>query len=83
VPTFTPEPTETDLSRFEAGDCSYGHIRATMDCGYLIAPEDHDHPENGRTVRLPVAILHSRSENPLPDPLVYLSGGPGQNGIDP
>ena len=54
-----------------------------MDCGYLIAPEDHDHPENGRTVRLPVAILHSKSENHFPDPLVYLSGGPGQNGIEP
>ena len=47
-----------------------------MDCGYLIVPEDHDHPENGRTVRLQVAILHSKSENHFPDPLVYLSEGP-------
>jgi pimeloyl-ACP methyl ester carboxylesterase len=82
-PTLTPEATETNLSRFEASECSYGHIRVAMDCGYLIAPEDHENPENGRTVRLPVAILHSKSENPHPDPLVYLSGGPGQNGIEP
>ena len=47
-----------------------------MKCGYLVVPENRSLP-NSRTLRLAVAILKSLSDNPLPDPLVYLSGGPG------
>ncbi len=45
-------------------------------CGYLTVEEQHGHP-NGHTIKLAVAILRSTSPNPEPDPVVYLSGGPG------
>jgi pimeloyl-ACP methyl ester carboxylesterase len=49
---------------------------ARVECGYLTVPEDRSRPE-GRTIRLAVAIVRSRSPDPAPDPVVYLEGGPG------
>ncbi len=50
-------------------------------CGGLTVPEDRSKP-TGRTVRLPVAVLHSVDPAPAPDPIVYFSGGPGYSGLD-
>ncbi|PJF43066.1 MAG: hypothetical protein CUN55_09260 [Phototrophicales bacterium] len=47
-----------------------------IDCGRLIVPENRRNP-NGNVVQLTVFIVRARSENPLPDPIVYLTGGPG------
>jgi pimeloyl-ACP methyl ester carboxylesterase len=43
-------------------------------------------PENraessGRKIRLAVAVLKSRSANPEPDPVIFLSGGPGSGAL--
>lgn len=48
-------------------------------CGFLVVPEhrDRDGIGRGRTLRLAVAVLGSRSESPQRDPVVYLNGGPG------
>ncbi len=65
--------------RFEASPCPVlpgVKALATARCGRLIVPENRARP-NGRTIRLPVAILPSLSKRPAPDPIVYLSGGPG------
>lgn len=43
-------------------------------------PETRGVP-NGRFVRLPVAILPSRTQPALPDPTVYLHGGPGGSAL--
>jgi len=48
-------------------------------CGYVTLPQDYDHPENG-TVQIYYAQIKSQSDNPKPDPLVYLVGGPGSSG---
>lgn len=48
----------------------------TVTCGTLTVPEDRAEPE-GNQVTLPVARIHSTSASPLPDPVVYLHGGPG------
>ena len=66
------------LPRFESAPCPFEGAEKQEDvkCGYLVVPENRSLP-NGRTLRLAVAILKSLSDNPLPDPLVYLSGGPG------
>ena len=45
-------------------------------CGYLTVPEDRGDPM-GNQVELAVAIIESQSANPLPDPVIYLEGGPG------
>ena len=44
--------------------------------GYLEVLENRDKP-NGATIKLPVYIFKSRSNNPKPDPILYTVGGPG------
>ncbi len=65
------------LARFESGSCPFGVPGGMrVECGTLIVPEDRRHPENGE-VRLAVAVVRTRSATPAPDPVLYLSGGPG------
>jgi pimeloyl-ACP methyl ester carboxylesterase len=47
-------------------------------CGYLVVPENRL-KDNGRTIRLAVAIIPSIAPRPKPDPIVFLSGGPGSD----
>ncbi|MEP7294059.1 MAG: alpha/beta fold hydrolase [Chloroflexota bacterium] len=52
----------------------------TLDCGTLITYEDHFSDEDTQQVELAFAILHSLNE-PLPDPVIYLDGGPGGSAL--
>ncbi len=61
--------------RFEPDACSFGEV-ARIECGWVVVPEDYAEPD-GKTIRLAVAILKTNNRNPAPDPIVYLSGGPG------
>jgi pimeloyl-ACP methyl ester carboxylesterase len=45
-------------------------------CGYLVVPENRREGGAG-TVRLHYAVFRSTATQPEPDPVVYLSGGPG------
>ncbi len=47
-----------------------------VECGYLIVPEDRNNPDSP-TIRVAVAVIPSESDTPEPDPLIFLSGGPG------
>jgi len=83
VPTTPAEPTATaELAyepAFEAGDCEFSQPPGyDVDCGWLIVPEDRANPE--KTIRLHVAVFHSN--NPQPDPIVYLEGGPGGDALE-
>jgi len=49
---------------------------STARCGYLVVPENRS-VDNGRTIRLAVAIVPARSPTPAPDPIVHMTGGPG------
>lgn len=64
---------------FEPVDCWFEIPgEANVTCGYVKVPEDQSKPitpEN--TIRLAVAVFHSSSESPAPDPVVYQIGGPG------
>ena len=51
-----------------------------FECGYLTVPASRRDP-NGPTIRLAVARAKATSPNPAPDPLVYLTGGPGGSGL--
>ncbi len=44
--------------------------------GYLEVLENRNNP-NSKTIKMPVYIFKSRSENPKPDPIIYTVGGPG------
>jgi pimeloyl-ACP methyl ester carboxylesterase len=47
-----------------------------VDCGILTVPVDRADPD-GAQAELPVAIVRSTAVHRVPDPIVYLSGGPG------
>jgi pimeloyl-ACP methyl ester carboxylesterase len=51
------------------------------ECGNLIVPEDRSKPD-GPQVQLHVAVFRSRSRDPKPDPVIYLTGGGGGNELD-
>lgn len=80
-----PHPSSKQPPYFEPASCMVdlptGIENENVECGYLVVPELHNQPQ-GRTIRLAVIILKSRSTNPRPDPLVMLQGGPGGSTIE-
>jgi pimeloyl-ACP methyl ester carboxylesterase len=48
----------------------------TYFCGLLTVPENYDEPD-GRQIQITFGVLKSFSNAPLPDPMIYLDGGPG------
>lgn len=80
--TGTPEPTQIpepiSSATFETADCEFD-VPASSDvtCGWLTVPEDRNNPDDDSTIQLHVAIFASQSDNPAPDPIIYLEGGPG------
>ena len=54
----------------------YGYI---AHCGYVTLPQDYDDPRRDH-VEIYYTLIHSKSRQPQPDPLVYLVGGPGSSG---
>jgi pimeloyl-ACP methyl ester carboxylesterase len=74
-------PAQEIVPRFEPSDCPFNvPPGAEIECGYLVVPEDRGQPD-GRAIRLAVAILKSRADNPAPDPVVFLAGGPGASAL--
>lgn len=71
-------------ARFESGPCPKTSqpvpALATARCGFLVVPENRANP-NGRTIRLAIATIPSVSKTPAPDPIVYMTGGPGVDAI--
>lgn len=49
---------------------------ANIRCGWVTVPEDRT-ASGGGTVMLAVAVLRATGPHPVPDPILYLSGGPG------
>jgi pimeloyl-ACP methyl ester carboxylesterase len=49
-------------------------------CAVLVVPEDRTKP-NGRTLRLAVAIIPSETQPAAADPIVLVTGGPGEDVI--
>ena len=91
APTQTPEPSP-EPTRAPAFTPSFEQAPCPMDlppgavegrdiwCGYVTVPERHAAPE-GPTIRLAVAVIPASSEAPQPDPLLMLSGGPGESAL--
>ena len=49
---------------------------STVICGRVNMPEDHGKPDGNR-IDLAFAVLKARTQSPVPDPVIYLHGGPG------
>jgi pimeloyl-ACP methyl ester carboxylesterase len=54
----------------------------SVDCYTVVVPERHETPGRGRPIQLFVSILRSTANDPLPDPVVYLAGGPGSTAAE-
>ncbi len=51
-------------------------IRPRLRCGWVSVPRDYDNPGAG-SFKLAVVIVRSAQQPALPEPVVYISGGPG------
>jgi pimeloyl-ACP methyl ester carboxylesterase len=64
---------------FEAGACDLPNAAALaprLRCGTVQVPRNHAHPDAG-SYALAVVVVASAQQPSLPDPVVYISGGPG------
>ncbi|MCA9903884.1 MAG: alpha/beta fold hydrolase [Anaerolineae bacterium] len=52
----------------------------TYDCGTFTVPVDYSNPESA-TIELTYVVLRASGEDPAPDPIVMLAGGPGQSAV--
>lgn len=78
APAPTPQPFQP---RFEYGACDVELPEGQEEgeaavCGKLTVLENRDAPREGE-IELAVVILRSAGLDPAPDPVIYLSGGPG------
>lgn len=64
----------------KTSNCQLPNIAREVRCGQLAVAEDPDHPE-GRRILVHFAILKASSDKSLPDPIVVLMGGPGEEAI--
>jgi len=87
--TITSEPAADPVQEFqfyfEEGACPFKVPEnliegETVRCGNVIVPEDHL-ALSGPTIKLAVAVFKARTAAPQPDPLIFLSGGPGEKTI--
>ncbi len=82
-PTAIPSalPTVAYVPQYEETNCQFetpSEVKVT--CGYVIVPEDRT-GDPLKTIRLAVAVFHSTSDNPAPDPVMFLQGGPGGQAV--
>jgi pimeloyl-ACP methyl ester carboxylesterase len=62
---------------FEKVECPFpAPIGYRIDCGFVSVPEDRSRV-NSPLIKIGVAIVHSTSATPAPDPIFFLNGGPG------
>ncbi len=75
------ESTTVPAAMFIETDCPFEvPVDAVVECGFVVVPEDHDDPV-GPTVRIAVAVIKDQSEDHLTDPVMLLSGGPGEKTV--
>lgn len=65
-----PEPA------IEWGDCRFNSPTRDVACGTVAMPANRRDPDSG-SIRVQVAVFRAKSNTPLADPVVYVSGGPG------
>jgi pimeloyl-ACP methyl ester carboxylesterase len=81
LPEAPAGSTGTAVTKFETAPCPFQlPANEAVRCGYLHVPENRARPD-GPTIRLAVAVIESQGQAARPDPLVYLSGGPGDSAL--
>jgi pimeloyl-ACP methyl ester carboxylesterase len=81
--TTAPVSTVTSAAnpRFEQHPCTIRNADATlasrMHCGTVRVPRDYARPD-GQSFALSVVVIESERKPELPEPVVYINGGPGE-----
>src|SRR4051812_25444485 len=81
--TTSPASTSTSApaTNFEPHTCTIRNVDAAlaprMRCGTVRVPRDYAHPD-GPSFALSVVVIESEQKPELPDPVVYINGGPGE-----
>jgi pimeloyl-ACP methyl ester carboxylesterase len=81
-------PVSRSIATFAPGPCPVPNVAGVpqldlgpdFSCGHLTVPEDRAQPD-GPTIRVGVARVKAASPTPRPDPIVWLTGGPGGTAI--
>lgn len=80
-----PRPAATQVPSIPLQDCQLAapgiSTRLAAKCGSLKVYEDPS-TETGRQISLNIAVIPAISRNDQPDPLFFLSGGPGQSATE-
>jgi len=77
APAFLADAPENSAERgYETIDCGFEMTGIELTCGFVEVPENRARP-GGR--KIPVHFVRARAtgDKPLPDPIVFLGGGPG------
>ena len=81
--TILPASTHTSVPspEFEQHPCAIpgvdGTLASRMRCGTVRVPRDYARPD-GPSFALSVVVIQSEHQSELPDPVVYINGGPGE-----
>lgn len=80
-----PVLAQDDLGQVEYVECwmelPEGIVEGqNVDCGYVHVPEDRNNPDSP-TIALAFLVMYAPGDVVQPDPVVYLSGGPGGNAV--
>ncbi len=71
-------------AEFDSARCEFALLTdVDFECGWLTVPEDRRNPDNGREVRIHVALFESVNPNAPDDPILFLDGGPGGSTLGP
>ena len=83
APTPQPDPTPPSYEpEFSAVNCRFDEPTGySPRCGWVTVPEDRS-VDNGREVRLHIAVFESETAADDATPVVYLAGGPGGATLD-
>ena len=68
--------TEPEGPTIEWDDCPFNSPTRDVACGTVAVPANRRDPDSG-SIRIQVAVFRAKSDTPLADPVVYVSGGPG------
>src|SRR5258708_1439192 len=71
-----------DVPHYEKAKCAFGLPQTLkVECGYLVVPENRSKADSP-TIRVAVAVFKAPAPKPLPDPVIYLDGGPGGHTLE-
>lgn len=82
IATHLSAPGQNNASNnFKLEPCKIAGVAGEAKCGVYDVFENRT-AKNGRKIGLKILVIPGTGPKPLPDPLVYISGGPGTSAIE-